>query len=266
MKLAILILHYGNFRLTRRCLDSIGKLKFDKKKAVTFLINNTPEKKLPSLKKEIRIVTNNTNLGFAKGMNVGIKLILKDAAVTHILLLNNDTVLPSDLLNIISETAADIFAPVIKFKSVNNSWRYDGGGKVNFWTGRTTHLETDSLPDPRQFDTSNIDFVSGCCMFIKRKVFEKIGFLDEDYFFYFEDVDFCLKARKAGFRLSVNPNYCLFHELGGTSGRWNNEAIRRNISGNAIFIRKNLGLRQPVAYFYLFLLTIKIVINRLFGK
>ena len=65
----------------------------------------------------------------------------------------------------------------------------------------------------------SVDAVSGCVMLIRREVFEKIGFFDEAYFFSFEDIDFCLRAREVGFEISVAQDARAYHEGGRSIGR-----------------------------------------------
>ena len=245
MKVYIILLHYGEIENTMRCLYSLYNLEIADFSASIILVNNS----------------NNQNLGFAGGMNVGIREALKDKNCSHVLILNNDTVLPKDLIIKLLETKKDITSPVIKFKW-NGNWKYDFGGKIDWNIGRTFHLESNNII-PRFNSGRAIDYVSGCCMLVKREVFEKIGLLDESYFFYFEDVDFCVRARKAGFIIGVCADANIEHKLGGSIGRWSNKAIFYNLSSNAIFIAKHLGWKRPLGFGYLLLLIGKILLDKL---
>lgn len=60
--------------------------------------------------------------------------------------------------------------------------------------------------------------MTGCCIFINREVFEKAGFLTEDYFMYLEDVDFCAKIKNAGYKVLYNPKAIIYHKVGFSSG------------------------------------------------
>ncbi|MBI5452414.1 glycosyltransferase family 2 protein [Candidatus Gottesmanbacteria bacterium] len=280
MTIYIIVLHYKNIEDTISCLESIAKLKKDNLQIKVILVNNnsTSEESPPLAGPPSEVITikNPRNLGFAAGVNVGIREALKNKQTDCVLILNNDTILPPHLLTELLKAPGDITAPVIKFQW-NEKWVYDFGGKVNWWTGRTTHIESTNQPSPSRshFATpgrwphgllpgeKSIDYVSGCCMLVKRKVFEKIGLFDEKYFFYFEDADFCIRAKKAGFKVTVNPNVNIYHKLGGSVGRWTNKAIFYNLLCNFIFISKHLGWKRPIGYIYLLLLTVKIVLNRI---
>ena len=180
----------------------------------------------------------------------------------YILLLNNDTVITQNFLPRLISDDIDIISPTVKFKEQKNLI-YDYGGFVNWWTGRTTHVNRTS---PHKSSVIPVDYVSGCCMLVKRKVFEKIGLLPEDYFFYFEDVDFCTTAIKKGFMVAVDPGTLIFHKMSGSIKRWSSQAIYRNLTGNFIFITRHLGLRAVTGYIYLTLLTAKIIKDRLILK
>ncbi|MDP3998539.1 MAG: glycosyltransferase family 2 protein, partial [bacterium] len=123
-----------------------------------------------------------------------------------------------------------------------------------------------SMGDPRARHPSlsyhPLTYLSGCCLAIKRQVFEKIGLFDEKYFLYFEDLDFCLRAKKAGFKIALEPKVVIFHKLGGSAGRWSKTAIFHNLRSNFIFITKHLGWRRPIGYLYLTALSIKIMIDK----
>lgn len=267
MTVYIIVLHYKNIEDTIACLDSINKLQINGLNTKVILVDNGSKLKAQSAKlkttaQNSKLITNDKNLGFAAGVNIGIRETLKDKQTDFVLILNNDTILPPNFLQELLKNPVDITAPVIKFQW-NEKWKYDFGGKIDWNIGRTYHLESNSLA-MKQFNHETIDYVSGCCMLIKREVFDKIGLFDEKYFFYFEDADFCTRAQKAGFHIRVNPNTYIYHKLGGAIGLWTNKAIFYNLLGNFIFISKNLGWKIPIGYIYLLLLTVKIIFNKIF--
>ena len=210
MTIYILILHYGDSDITDSCLRSVVKMykkHFDVK---ILVIDNDPDNRYQPYLRHVDILQNDTNLGFAAGMNKGIRKALNNKSTDYIMLLNNDTILPKDFLRLLLKTGKDIAAPVVKFKSKKGKWVYDYGGKVNWLTGRTKHLESNRYPT-NEFKNQTVDYVSGCCLMVKREVFDKIGLLDERFFFYFEDVDFCLRAKKAAFVIKVADDTTFFH-------------------------------------------------------
>lgn len=235
-KLFIIILDYKNKPVFGNCFKSVHLAKVPK-----------------SWQKEILVVDNNKiNLGFAKGMNKGIKEAMKKGAEA-VLLLNQDTVVEKNFLIPLLTNKADIVSPVIKFRREGKRV-YDFGGRINWWIGRSKHLE--SLRDS-WFKSLKIDYVSGCAMLIKKSVLEKIGFFNEKYFFYFEDVDFCLRAKKAGFTVACEPKSIVLHQL--VEGE-NKPFFQRwhLIKSNFIFINSWIDWwRRPIAWLYWLLLCLK---------
>lgn len=277
-KIFVLILNFNGYKDTKKCLVTLHNL-FDKMYQLnTVVIDNGSSKKELRLLKDlltkyppIILLENGKNLGFAAGNNVGIRYALLHGA-DYVLLLNNDTVVTQEFLSILMNGNGDITAPVISYKSSRGKWVYDYGGKINWWTGRTTHVEYNNaatcLP-ARQVQLRNndkeIDYVSGCCMLVKREVFKRIGFFDEKFFFYFEDADFCVRAKQAGYHIFVHPEALITHTLGGSIGKWTNKAIYFNLCGNLLFIIKHLKWRIPVGLLYLTALTGKIVWDKLWS-
>lgn len=207
----------------------------------------------PGWQVKVEVVDNNLkNIGFAAGVNVGIRRALEKAA-DAVLLLNQDTIVEKNFLMVLVKNPADIVGATIKFKR-HNKWVYDYGGKINWWLGRTKHIESDSILDTQY---SFPDYISGCAMLIRRPVLEKIGLLDERYFLYFEDVDYCLRTQKAGFKIGVEPKSVIFHEL---SERKPLAQRRQLAKSNLIFINHWIPLwRRPIAWLYWFLISVKIL-------
>lgn len=215
----------------------------------------------PSLGMTVRMIKNKKNLGFAGGCNVGIKYALENNA-DSVLLLNQDTVIESDFLLPLINNSAHLIAPVIKFKRGNN-WIYDLGGIVNWWIGRARHLEIVERPPLAEMQgvALKIDYISGCCILVKREVFEKIGLLDERFFLYFEDVDFCLRAKRAGFKIAVESKSIIIHEL--IEGKQKSIFHKWHLlESNFLFINKYLGRKRILGYLYLLFLIVKMVIDR----
>ncbi len=231
---------------------------FNKGEDLGKLVENLKREKVSGWEINFKIINNNkNNFGFAKGVNIGIRYALQNNA-DKVLLLNPDVMIEKGFIQIFINNPADIVSPVIKFKRDNN-WVYDFGGKVDWRWGRTSHFEsTNQLIN--QSTNYPIDYLSGCCMLIKRKVFEKIGLLDEKFFLYFEDADFCLRAKQAGFKIRVEPKSVITHQLveGNQRSSFKKYHLLRS---NFIFINKYLGIRRILGYLYLLGLTVKMVMD-----
>jgi GT2 family glycosyltransferase len=199
--------------------------------------------------KEIIVIDNNkNNVGFAAGVNKGIKKALKNGA-EKILIINPDIRL-GGLERL--ERLGDVEGAVLKFRRGSETV-YDFGGKVNWWLGRCTHLEiSQGLPLLSKERPFKADYVSGAFMVVDRKVFEKIGLFDERFFLYFEDVDFCLRAKEAGFKVTVNPKIIIEHQIEEHRFSYDDFKFNLALKSNRKFIFKWINpIFWPVATGYL---------------
>lgn len=238
-------------------------LSFKAEKELVDCLKSLKVAKIPAgWQVKIEVIDNNQrNRGFSAGCNLGIRRALKNGAAA-LLLLNQDTVVEKGFLGPLLANPEEIVAPIIKFKR-RGKWIYDCGGKINWWLGRTKHIEKLSIiparPAGGNFQFLIPDYVSGCAMLIRRKVLEKIGLLDEQYFLYFEDVDFCLRASRAGFKIAVEPKSVIIHKL---SEKKSISQRRQLIKSNLIFINHwILPWRRPLAWLYWLVISVKILLR-----
>jgi GT2 family glycosyltransferase/glycosyltransferase involved in cell wall biosynthesis len=170
----------------------------------------------------VRVVETGANLGFSGGVNAGIRTALA-AGCDSVLLVNSDVVLAPDAIGRLLErmkadASVGIAGPLllsreepgriasagIDYSRVTGRMRQRGAGaKVASLAGRS----------------EAVDAVSGCVMLVRRSVFEQVGLFDEQYFFSFEDIDFCLRAARQGFQSACVLESVAYHEGGKTIGR-----------------------------------------------
>lgn len=215
MKIAVVMLHFGALVTTR---DSLKLLRPKLEGHSLYLINNTPDdvSSITSLIPETHLIDNRANLGFAKGVNQGIIAGLADKKITHFLLLNNDLHisfgnLQQLLLTFNKINSAGIVAPIL-----HHAGGYDWGGRFNRYTGLVKHKNWDNKPKT----VLSVDHVAGAAMLIPREVIEKLGMLDERYFLYYEDLDFCLRLKSAGYTVHINPEVVADHAVSAGSRVW----------------------------------------------
>lgn len=244
-KIAIIMLQYGNEATSDASLKSIQS-KIGKHQLI--LIDN-----------------NIKNVGFAKGVNQGIKKALLDPSITHIFLLNNDASISSGTLDQLLSTfvrisTAGIVAPVLHHHNL-----FDWGGKYNKWTGMVRHQNWENKPKTIQ----KVEHVAGAAMLIGRNVIEKIDTFDERFFLYFEDLDFCLRAGKAGFTIHINPDVVVEHEVSAST-----KPIARHFHAwrsHLLFISKYFPLvAYPTSFIYDFffypLVLLKLLVLQILHK
>jgi len=267
-KVAVVVLHYKGKDFTGQCLESVKKLQTDNFKAETIVINNNPQEDLKNLKKkfsEFIFLETGKNLGFTGGNNLGIKKALKDGA-DYVFLINNDTTLDPELLVSLVKVAekkkkSGLLSPMIYFapgyeyhrdrykKSERGKVIWYAGGEIDWPNVITKHRGADEV-DKGQFNqVEETVFASGCGMLIKKEVFDKIGFLDEKYFLYYEDSSFSLEAKKAGFQILFVPQAKMWHfnaESSEVGGGLQDYYIARN---RLLFGLRYASLRAKFALF-----------------
>ena len=171
----------------------------------------------------VRLLETGENLGFSGGSNVGIRDVLGRGA-DLVLLINADVTLTPDCLGhleaaLTAEADAGIAGPVLVRRAEPDGVA-SAGMMFSPATGRMRHpehgLPVESLTSrPATWIVSG---VSGCAMLVRREILQRIGLLDEDYFFSFEDLDFCLRARRAGFSAVVARDAVAYHEGSASIG------------------------------------------------
>lgn len=218
----IILVNYKSYIDTIECIESLRNVDYDNFKVV-IIENGSDDSSYEIIKQKCIteiVIKSNKNLGFAGGNNIGIEIAMNDMA-DYILLLNNDTVVEKDFLTNLIETFSyspnvGIVGCKINYYNKKDIINY-GGGEIIWNKFTTTFFDTDKV-DTNDTEIKDITFVSGCAMMISRSVVEKIGILDDSYFMYYEDTDYCARALKAGFRLLYQPKSKIYHKISSSSG------------------------------------------------
>ena len=175
---------------------------------------------LSSVRARITYLPTGRNLGFSGGMNVGIRHALARGA-TDLLLVNSDVFVPPDVLGGLEQVmeatpAAGIVGPVVMTRGEPD--RVESlGMRYHSVTGRMRHVGCDERLTSSPAD-GPVDAVSGCLMLVRREVFERAGLFDEEYFFSFEDLEFCRRAARLGFQTVLAGRVKVYHEGGSSIG------------------------------------------------
>ena len=186
--------------------------------------DGSPEK-LVSLTKEnpkLKLILNPKNLGFSGGCNIAIRRALEQGA-EYVLLLNNDThVNPRFLAPLVRAALSDqkvgIVGPKVYYSDGQDRVLYCAGGRIIKALGQPLMRGLGKI-DQGQYDRQEeVGFISGCCLMIKREVIEKIGLLDENYFAFFEDLDWNVRAQEAGYQSVYVPSSVIGHKGSNTIG------------------------------------------------
>lgn len=174
------------------------------------------------LKKGIAIVKNEKNYGFSEGNNIGIRYAMREFNPDYFLLLNNDTVVDSRMVSELVSVGersddAGILGPKTLFYDHPDVIQLTYN-RVNLSRG-TILLIGEGETDRGQHDeVADSDYVPGSCLLVKKKVVEDIGVLDPTFFCYWEETDYCFRAREAGYRILYCPKARVWHKVSRTAG------------------------------------------------
>lgn len=221
---SIIVLNWNGEKVIRSSLNSIRKLDYPNIEAIV-VDNGSTDTSIDIIANEFpdfRLVKNERNLGFSAGMNVGIRESRGDL----VLLYNNDAIAHPKSLSAMVKTAfldteIGIVGGLILYSKPADVME-SCGGKFDPITGMiwaqgngerlTTknQLEKDPITD--------LEFVSGCVLLARKEAIRKIGLFDEQAILWSQDLDWCLKARRAGFKCALNPSALIWH-IGSYSSR-----------------------------------------------
>jgi len=225
-KVIIIILNWNGKELLKDCLSSLFKLTDYPNYKVIVVDNGSNDGSVEFVKQnfpQADIIALDKNYGFSKGNNIGIKYALEKYNPEYILLLNNDTeIIQKDWLKLLVESAEKYNAQIVGCKLIYPNGKIQHAGiDIKFLSehiGRFENKEKYSF-------IKYIGAVTFACVLIKKEVIEKIGLLDEIFFAGHEDLDYCFKARKNGFKILYNGNVTLIHKESITTKKF--EDLRR---------------------------------------
>lgn len=229
---AIIVLHFGEVENTLRCLRSIQKIKNLDSSKIFIVDNGTGKLTVNSLKEfrfQYMLIKNERNLGYAGGNNVGIRKAIEEN-YTYVFLLNNDaTVEPSvlrDLQRPLESKQIGITGCIVTYEA-NGDTIWFAGGRLNTWLCITRHAHMNSKLSDTTVNEGKTEFISGAAMMIKREVFDEIGLIPEEYFLYWEDVDFCYTARKKKYACYLVNKPLVRHIVSASSGKGGSNTLSR---------------------------------------
>ena len=260
--LSIIIVSYNSKDFLISCIDSIKRYAGSIKYELIIVDNASSDGSVDEVKKrykEVILIKNNENLGFGKANNIGIKI----AKGEYILLLNSDTFFKKDILAKMvnwMRINPEIGISSCLLRNIDGSIQGNGGYfptlfKVFAWMFFIEDIPLiGSLIKPFHPMHANIpffkgdeffkkvrefDWVSGAFFLIRNKVIKEVGYFDQDYFMYTEEVDYCFRAKKTGWRIVYNPDWYIVHRGGGSSA--GGFSIISEFQGIKIFYKKHMS-------------------------
>ncbi|KAF5055557.1 Glycosyl transferase family 2 [anaerobic digester metagenome] len=291
--ISIIIINWNGWRDTIECLESLYQIDYNYQYNIVLVDNNSTDNSLSKIKEylngklevtssffnynphnkplkfkeyslkdlkteknpeKLTIIKNDQNSGFAKGNNIGIKYAIDFLKSDYVLLLNNDTVVKKNFLAELVKSAElndtfGLFSPLIYEYFNENELQYSAD-KIKWFSGRIVKRDAENC-------NSNIlisDTICGASMLIKKETINKIGYLPEDYFMLWEDLDYSQNAIKNNFKCAYVPKSKIWHKGSVSIGKISSPLrVKYSLRNRIIFWKKYSSNLQFFCSFITFL-------------
>ena len=221
----IVLVNFNGYEMTRKCIQSLFLCDYAYK-TVIVVDNGSTDGSGQRLRDEygekIVFLDLGTNGGVTAGNNAGIRCCIQNG-LDYTLFLNNDTEVEPDFLSHLIADAKDqartLFVPKIKLDQERERLDFWNGRKYSWIKNKPVGYRAfphDSALYDREYDFS---VTSTCALLVPTALFERIGLMDEGYFMYYDDADFTLRAKSAGFTIRFVPGSVVYHKSGMSSGQ-----------------------------------------------
>ena len=247
----IIILNYKVSDLVNKCLASVNKSDYKKIK-IYIIDNDSRDLSATDIKKftKTTFIQNNVNSGYTGGNNLGIKQALKDGC-DYVFILNPDTTVEkntiSELVKTLESNNAAIAGPKIYFSDSKKIWF--AGGVIDLANVIGGHLGVDEVDSGQYDQVTEVDYITGAAILIKREVLNKVGLFDERYFLYYEDSDLCYRSKKAGYKIIYVPTAIVYHKNAQSTGLGSPLQDYYQTRNRMLFASKFLSFRTRFALF-----------------
>jgi GT2 family glycosyltransferase len=253
---AIIVLTWNQRDFALDCLASLAELDYPAERLQIIVVDNgsidgtaqaVEEQYCRAGELSVTVLVNDENLGFAEGNNVGIRRALEGDA-EYVMLLNNDTAVDPFMLNELlavteSSPRVGIVGPkMLYFDEPDRIWC--AGNQLDWRSGESIRLQAEQRDNGAEGQRADelpreADFITACAIFLRRQVIEEIGLLDPRFFIYYEETDWCMRARAAGWQILYVPRARMWHKVSAAMGT-TSPATAYYMSRNVLlFVAKN---------------------------
>lgn len=245
-RVVIVVINWNGGEDTLACLDSLAGVHYPE--CSVLVVDNASQdgspERIRACHPEVLLMVSRVNLGFTGGNNLGMKAALQRGA-DYVLLLNHDTLVSPDFLEeMVAVGEADpsigVLGPTIYYHA-RPGVIWSAGGAID-WKRGTTQMIGMNEVDRNQYGMKPraVDFVTGCAMLVKREALEAAGLLDESFFAYYEEVEWCVRIRRAGYAIVHVPGAKIWHKI-SPEAREASVAVHYYMTRNRLLFLKKTG-------------------------
>jgi GT2 family glycosyltransferase len=257
--ISIITVNYNQAEVTCELLESLSHISYQAIEII--VVDNASTEGTDLIKNKfpgVKLICSDKNLGFAGGNNLG----LIEAQGGYILFINNDVEVSPDFLepmvarlSHLDTTAA--VSPKIKYFTPGTTIQYAGSYAMNPFTLRNSHIGTGEIDKGQYNEPKLTSYAHGACMLVKKSVIDQIGCMDESFFLYYEEQDWCERMNRQGYHIFYVPQSEVFHKESISTGK-NSSLKTYYLSRNRIlFARKNFkGIQFLISMMYLLCISV----------
>ena len=259
-KVSIVTVNFNHSHVTDAMLDSVFAKNSYAPLEIIVVDNGSAVNPIPAWQQKypsVKFIRSEQNLGFAGGNNLGIQQATGD----YLFFINNDTEITEELIEILVATLEDhpecgIISPKIRYYDQPDMLQYAGFTPMNYYTARNNCIGQFEK-DHGQYDnlTGETGYIHGAAMMLPRTAMEKAGLMPENYFLYYEEMDWCEMIKRAGYTIRINMQALIYHKESisvGSKSALKEYFMNRN---RLLFIRRNCGFGVRT-FFWLYFLGI----------
>jgi len=272
-KVSVITVNYNHSYVTEALLDSILAKNSYPLTEIIVVDNGSKEDPLPGWKQKyptVIFIRSEKNLGFAGGNNLGIK----QASGDYFFLVNNDTEFTAHLIDTLvttldSDKKIGMVSPKIQYYDQPGVLQYAGFTKMNYYTARNRCIGQFEKDDG-QYDhlTGETGFAHGAAMMVKREAVERAGMMAENFFLYYEEMDWCEHIKQAGYSIWINMQALIYHKESVSVG--NQTALKEYFMNRnrILFIRRNVHDLKKIIFwlYFLFVVTPRNIVEYIQAK
>ncbi len=259
-KVVVVVLNWNGRADTAECLESLKLVKYPNLEVIV-VDNGSTDGSVEVFRKDyptIDIIETGRNLGYSGGNNAGIHRAL-DRGADFTLILNNDAVVSPSLIEDLTAAAGanpeiGVCGPTV-YDYGTEARVQATGGMIDWNRGQLRGMPPGG-PEPSSAGrTIDVDIVHGCCLLVRKEVVKAIGGFDQGFFSHWDEIDYCVRAKRAGFRVVWAENSKVWHKKGAARAKVSGFSEYFNSRNRILFMRKHASRSQLfrfVMYYFAF--------------